>query len=489
MDQTPENLSHTTVVLYRLDLRLDDHPPLTYAASRGRVVPVYIGADGNSGSARPTGGASKWWLHHALGSLADALDKLGSPLVLRQGNPAQELEALCKAVGADQVAIHESIDPAQQPLDDQLDDQLARSNIELVRFEPSLLWPIGSVLTGSAQPYKVFTPFWNRAKSTPVEPPIERPRAIHPPEHTPDSLPIEALGLLDDVDWAAGLRARWNPGEPNAISALDDFVQHRIDQYHESRDQLFHDQQAKPAWSALSAPIHFGELSVRRIWHTIQSRCKNAIEHNPGPLAYARQLAWHDFAAHLLNHFPHTCDQPFRKEFKRFPWATNPDHLARWQTGRTGYPIVDAAMRQLWHEGTMPNRARMIVASFLCKHLLISWKEGEAWFWNTLVDADLANNTFGWQWVAGCGADAAPYFRIFNPITQGKKFDPQGSYVRRWVPELADLPDTLIHTPWLAPPLARQASGITLGETYPFPIVDHKDARAKALDAFATLKN
>ena len=477
----------TTVVWYRLDLRTDDHRPLEYASKRGRVVPVYIvdatdDLDSQQSQNMPIGKASQWWLHHSLQSLSATLDKLGSPLVLRIGNPLHVLSDLCKEVGADQVAIHESSDPISQSNDDLIDDQLDQAGLELVRYSPDLLWSVGSVLSGAAKPYQVFTPFWNRACQMHVDEPISPPSKLRPPLSSPGSLSLSSLELLDQIDWSAGFRTRWTPGEPHAARSFQEFIKNRIDHYHLTRNQM-----NKPGWSELSAPIHFGELSVRRMWHSLTADPN--WKKNPGVAAYLRQLGWHDFAIHLMNHFPHTVNHPFRNQFDRFPWVANDKHLSKWQHGTTGYPIVDAAMRNLWAEGWMPNRARMIVASFLCKDLLISWKAGADWFWDTLVDADLANNTFGWQWTAGCGADAAPYFRVFNPVSQGKKFDPKGAYVRKWVPELAQLPDSVIHAPWEAPPLTLLNSGVKLGVDYPHPVVDHAQARIQALEAFAKTKS
>ncbi len=428
------------------------------------------------------GGASKWWLHHSLHALSEELEKQGSPLYLRSGDVVSELRDLCAEVGADQVVMHESTDPAAQPIEDTLDDQLNASGIELVRFSPDVLWPVGSVLTGSMNPYKVFTPFWNKASTLEVEKPVAQPIKLRPPVESASQVKLDSLGLIDTVDWASEFSNRWSPGEANAKVAFQNFISNRVSDYHMNRDQL-----SRPGWSALSASIHFGELSIRRMWHELMQ-----VPHwdqSEGVLAYRRQLGWHDFAIHLLNHFPHTTDLPFHDQFQQFPWASNNEYFTKWKQGMTGYPIVDAAMRNLWAEGWMPNRARMIVASFLCKHLLISWKEGAEWFWDTLVDADLANNTFGWQWTAGCGADAAPYFRIFNPMTQGKKFDPHGEYVRKWVPELVGLPNSTIHTPWETSEIQLQGAGVILGEHYPYPIVDHGIARNAALDAYAKIKS
>lgn len=472
----------TTIVWFRFDLRIDDHRPLLHAAERGHVVPVFILDDSTSEPhARPLGGASKWWLHHSLSALSDSLDNLGSPLVLCSGDPIKILTELCETIGADQVAVHHAIEPAQDAGDDRIDEALRTKGIELVRFAPDLLWSVGSIMTGDANPYKVFTPFWKQAIKNPVDEPVDAPKKLRPPNDSPSSDALESLNLIDPIGWDDGIAQRWTPGESSALKSFAQFRKKLINTYHDTRNQL-----DEPGWSALSPHLHFGEISPRRIWGTLTTN--HDLESEPGPAAFSRQLVWRDFACHLLNHFPETPNTPFRDQFKKFPWESNADHLKQWQHGTTGYPIVDAAMRQLWVEGWIPNRVRMVVASFLCKHLLISWKEGEAWFWDTLVDADLPNNVFGWQWTAGCGADAAPYFRIFNPMTQGKKFDPDGDYIRRWIPELAKLESPSIHEPWDAKPLELRNAGITLGEDYPLPIVDHSTARTKALDAYGQVK-
>ncbi|MDF1810247.1 MAG: deoxyribodipyrimidine photo-lyase [Phycisphaerales bacterium] len=474
-------LTNTTVVWYRNDLRTDDHAPLVYAAQRGNVIPLYI-LDFDETEKNSLGGASKWWRNHSLISLSESLKKMGSQLVIRQGKVEQVLIELCSEAGADQIVIHDSIEPDALECDDKLDDLFDRSGVELVRFPSNLLWPVGSILNNSANPYQVFTPFWNRGiQQSKIGQPISAPLKLHSPDQRFTQLSVEQLILGSNPEWASGMNRRWSPGENGAFNSFRQFQDLYLEGYHEDRDQL-----ADQGWSALSAPLHFGELSVRRVWHTLTQQAN--WEQDPGRYSFLRQLGWRDFAAHLLNHFPHTTDNPLREQFQQFPWRDNENDLSKWKKGMTGYPVVDAAMRHLWQEGWMPNRARMIVASFLCKDLLISWQDGAAWFWDTLVDADIANNTLGWQWVAGSGADASPFFRIFNPMTQGKKFDPKGEYVRRWVPELASLSDKNIHTPWLAPVDALNNAGVVLGKNYPYPIVDHAQARVSALDAYSSIK-
>jgi len=471
----------TTLVWFSRDLRTDDHPALAAAAKRGPVVPVFV-FDPEEGGAWSPGGATRWWLHQSVRALAESFEKLGSPLVIRRGDPAKELAAVAGAVGAGALMFTESIEPHAQRTDDAVDHALGKAGLEVERFPANLIWPVGSVLTKNAEPYQVFSPFWRAGVASGApDKPISAPKKIEGPARPAPSLTLDDLALLPEIDWAAGMRDRWTPGEAGARALFKAFVRDRLEDYHTERDRL-----DVPGWSAMSAHIHFGEISVRRLWHTIADT--PAWDTDKGREHYLREVGWREFAQHLLNHFPHTTDEPLRTSFNAFPWSDNEDHLRAWQRGMTGYPVVDAAMRNLWAEGWMPNRARMIVASFLCKHLLIPWQRGAEWFWDTLVDADLGSNTLGWQWTAGCGADAAPYFRIFNPISQGEKFDPQGDYVRRWVPELARLQAPSIHKPWEAAPIELSAAGVVLGETYPFPIVEHGAAREKALAAFERLR-
>ncbi|MFM7250317.1 MAG: cryptochrome/photolyase family protein, partial [Planctomycetaceae bacterium] len=342
------------------------------------------------------------------------------------------------------------------------------------------------VATKEGKPYQVFTPFWRAllARDEPEEPlPAPKKLVAAPPAgRAGKTVPIDGLGLLPAIDWAAGLRAAWTPGEAAARRRLDAFLG-RLDRYDTERDRPDHD-----GTSALSPHLHFGEISPRRIWHAVRA----AVGGRPaarittgGAESYLRELGWREFATHLLWHFPHTADAPLRGDYARFPWVDDPVGLRAWQRGRTGFPVVDAGMRQLWNTGWMHNRVRMIVASFLVKDLRVSWLEGARWFWDTLVDADLAANTLGWQWAAGCGADAAPYFRIFNPQSQGERFDPAGDYVRRFVPELKRLDADAIHAPAAAGALLLRGAGITLGRDYPEPIVDHAEARKLALAALA----
>lgn len=471
----------TTLVWYANNLRTDDQHALRAAAERGRVVPVYIFDPAYDGPSS-LGGASKWWLHRSVNALSERLTQMGSPLVVRAGDPGAELVRIAKAVGADRVAFCESVEPDLQQREDEAEHELGKHGIEVDRYPMHLLWPVGSVLTKDARPYQVFTPFWKSAiKSAEPDEPLDAPKSLTPPEQSVESLTIDQLGLLPRVRWYTQMDDSWTPGEFGARGRFGSFVEHRLNAYHEDRNRL-----DIPGWSAMSAHIHFGEISVRRIWHTIAH--DERWQQIKGKEHYLREIGWREFAQHLINHFPRTIGEPLREQFKGFPWVADHDAFDRWTRGQTGYPVVDAAMRQLWAEGWMPNRARMIVASFLCKDLRISWEKGMAWFWDTLVDADLGSNTLGWQWTAGCGADAAPYFRVFNPVSQGEKFDPDGDYVRRWCPELSKLDKAAIHAPWEAKPMELSAAGVTLGEDYPEPMVDHKAAREAALEAFEKIK-
>jgi deoxyribodipyrimidine photo-lyase len=344
-----------------------------------------------------------------------------------------------------------------------------------------LLFEPWAVRTQQDEPYRVFSPFWKACLARPQpEPPGPAPGEISGPERWPATLRLDELGLEPSVDWAGGLRLNWRPGEAGAVDELSRFLE-VLEGYPTKRDRP-----DMVGTSRLSPHLHFGEVSPRQIWSAVSGTWRG---HPAAAQSFLREFGWREFAHHLLWYFPHTPEQPLRERFADFPWRADAERLRRWQRGRTGYPIVDAGMRQLWQTGWMHNRVRMITASFLVKHLLISWREGASWFWDTLVDADLANNTLGWQWTAGCGADAAPYFRIFNPVSQGERFDPDGHYVRRWVPELGTLPRAWIHKPWEAPAHVLAAAGVAPGGNYPRPVVTHREARARALGAFELVKH
>ncbi len=444
----------TTLLWLRHDLRLDDNPALAAAAARGAVVPVFIWAPEEEAPWEP-GAASRWWLHQSLEKLTAAFQKAGAPLVIRRGPSLDALRTLAREASATHVAWNRRYEPAAVKRDTAIKKALLADGLQVESFNGSLLFEPMHVATKEGKPYQVFTPFWRAllAREEPAEP-LAAPRKLAPATKRLKSLSIESLGLLPKIDWAGTMRTTWKPGEAGAAARMDRFLERGLAGYGTERDRPDHD-----GTSALSPHLHFGELSPRRLWHAVREAVggKPAAKIAGSPEVYLRELGWREFANHLLFHFPHTPDAPLRADYARFPWASDPVGLRAWQRGRTGFPIVDAGMRQLWATGWMHNRVRMIVASFLVKDLRISWLEGAKWFWDTLVDADLAANTLGWQWAAGCGADAAPYFRIFNPTSQAEKFDPDDAYVGTWVDVQA--------------------------RDYPEPIVDHAEARKRALEA------
>ena len=352
-------------------------------------------------------------------------------------------------------------------------------------FNGALLCEPWALTTKTGGDFRVFTPFWKALlhRGEPA-PPLAVPARLPAPDRWPLSERLDDWMLRPTApDWAAGLRAAWTPGEAAAAARLDAFLQEGVGAYDRRRDFP-----GIAGTSRLSPHLAFGELSPRQIWHRARTHAAAHPAHESDAASYLRQLAWPEFAYHLLYHFPDLPRRNWNARFDKFSWRTDDAALNAWQRGRTGYPVVDAAMRELWVTGWMHNRARMIVASFLVKDLLLPWQLGEAWFWDTLVDADPANNAAGWQWVAGSGADAAPYFRVFNPVTQGMKFDPMGTYIRRWLPELGKLPDSHLQRPWAASAELRRQTGVILGETYPRPLVDHRHARARALAVYTRIK-
>ena len=439
------------LVWFRLDLRLCDNPALEAAAESGyEIVPVFIWAPDEEG-AWPPGAASRWWLHQSLESLNADLQHRGSGLVLRQGPTLEAMQKLIRESRAQAVFWNRRGEPALRTRDSQIQKALQSKGVRVETFNSSMLFDPGEIKNRSGRPFRVFTPFWKACLSAGPEF-IKDPLPVFWKRNRPESIGLKALKLEPVIDWARGLRKSWQPGESGAHKLLENFMDTATDAYAENRDFP-----AVDGTSRLSPHLHFGEISPHRVW----SACTRHGRRAAGE--FLRQLGWREFAHHLLYHFPDTPEMPLRPQFEGFPWKKNPKLLRPWQEGRTGFPFVDAGMRQLWTTGWMHNRVRMIAGSFLVKDLMISWTEGARWFWDTLVDADLANNTLGWQWVAGCGADAAPYFRIFNPVRQEEKFDPEKAYVRRWISEL-------------------QTS------QYPKPIVDHRLARERALEALESIQ-
>lgn len=464
------------IMWFRQDLRLVDNPALDFAQQAKRVIPVFIWDPELEWSPQ---GAQKVWLHHSLQSLADCLKAKGSRLILRQGPTEKVLAELIIELQADTVVWNRCYEPAVIARDKEMKAKLKMQGIGVHSFNGSLLFEPWEVKTLSGGPYKVFTPFWknclaqDRAFDMASEP-CELPAvATRYPSNT-----LEELDLLPKISWHTEIEAFWQVGEEAAHDKLEHFLQQAVSAYHEQRNTPSVD-----GTSLLSPHLHFGEISPRQVWHMAQQHPSSE-----GRRVFLSEIGWREFAYHIMYHFPHTVKQSMDARFDRFPWKPDNGELALWQKGQTGYPIVDAGMRQLWETGWMHNRVRMIVASFLTKDLLLPWQSGTQWFWETLVDADLASNSLGWQWAAGSGADAAPFFRIFNPISQGEKFDKEGRYVRRWVPEIAQLPNKYLHKPWEAPPLILREAGIVLGRDYPEPVVNHKMAREDALAAFGSIK-
>lgn len=462
------------IVWFRDDLRLHDHPALTAAAKTGAPLVCLYVFDEDSRGLRPMGGAARWWLAQSLRALETALRKHGQRLVLRRGAAAEIVPKLAAGIGADRVHWNRRYDQQGRAVDAQVIDALKAAGIGGSTFAGNLLAEPGTV-TGTESGPKVFTPFWKRLRAIEPRKPLPTPRKLAGP---PDLHSDRDWGLEPShPDWASGFRDRWTPGETGARQRLRAFLK-SIAGYGADRDRPDRD-----ATSQLSPHLRFGEISVADIFHAARFAADQHPAASPDIEKFLSELGWREFSHHLLYHHPTLATDNLQPRFNDFPWRRDVKSLRAWQRGLTGYPIVDAGMRQLWQTGWMHNRVRMVAASFLIKHLLLDWRRGEAWFWDTLVDADPANNPASWQWVAGSGADAAPYFRIFNPVLQGEKFDPRGAYVRHWVPEIAALPDEWLHKPWKAPAEALKDAGVTLGRDYPHPIVDHTAARERALAA------
>jgi deoxyribodipyrimidine photo-lyase len=467
------------IVWFRRDLRLNDNPALACAlANHEQILPVYIHAPEEEASWQP-GAASRWWLGHAL---ADLSAQLSGRLLVRRGASLATLQDLIARSGATAVYWNRLYEPAAVCRDTAVKLALRNAGVVAASSNAALLFEPWEVQNKQGRAYRVFTPFWKRLLE------FGLPQAVSDVAATQGrflpatalaglgGVALDELGLMPDVAWYDGIADAWHPTRAGAEARLDEFLATGLRHYGHGRDLPGKDQVSR-----LSPYLHFGQVGPREIVAACRGGGHAAAE-------FLRELGWREFAHHLLFHFPHTSDAPLDERFARFPWREDTAAMRAWQQGRTGIPLVDAGMRQLWATGWMHNRVRMIAASFLTKNLLLSWQSGAAWFWDTLVDADLAGNSLGWQWVAGCGADAAPYFRVFNPVLQGEKFDPLGSYVRRWVPELARVPQKWIHRPWEAPEGVLRESGVGLGKDYPCPIVDLKASRQRALDVWARVK-
>ena len=474
-----KDIANPVILWFRKDLRLDDNRALDAAHRSGRaIIPLYISEPEAAGTG-PLGAAQAWWLHHSLEALDRSLRKRQGRLVLASGEAFEVLRAFIRESGAEAVFWNRRYDPAGISIDVRIKHELEKQAIEARSFAGQLLHEPSRLMTGNGTPYRVYTPFWRALEGGgEPEPPLEAPAKLRLASQFPKSEALESWKLLPTKpDWAGDFTDLWTPGEDGAHEKLRAFIEDALDGYKENRDYP-----ARPATSMLSPHLAFGEISPARIWDATRGLSKRVAAADV--VHFRKEIAWREFSYHLLFHFPRLASNNWNERFDGFEWRNDDDDFRAWRRGMTGYPIIDAGMRQLWRHGWMHNRVRMIVASFLIKDLMIDWRRGEAWFRDTLVDADPANNAASWQWVAGSGADASPFFRIFNPVLQGEKFDPDGNYVRSYVPELRELGAKYIHRPFEAPRSMLDEAGIALGQTYPKPIVDHALARNRALAAY-----
>ncbi len=484
--------SNPAILWFRRDLRLGDNPALQAAIDSGRPLLACFLLDETRDEWRSLGGAARWWLHRSLDALQADLARHGLTLFLKRGPAGDLLRGIAGSSGADRIYCNRLPEPAEAAADREIARSLAADGITLEQHDAALLFPPPQPLNGSGAPYKVFSAFWRACLALPEPsgplPLPGRPRAAACSRTGADRLADWKL-LPTAPDWSGGLKAAWSPGEQGARRCLEAFMEGAARTYAADRDLP-----GKTTTSRLSPHLHWGEISPRALWHAMRTAAASGALGSRHAEKFIAELGWREFSHHLLYHYPTLPTHNMNPRFDAFAWA-DPDRdrptgaaLRAWQRGRTGYPIVDAGMRELWHSGWMHNRIRMVAASFLVKDLRIDWRHGAAWFWDTLVDADRANNSASWQWVAGCGADAAPFFRIFNPVLQGQKFDADGDYVRHWVPELAGLPDRHLHAPWQAPAEILAGADVRLGDSYPRPVVEHAEARRHALAAFAAIK-
>ncbi len=471
------------IIWFRNDLRLADNPAVDWAARQGcPVICLFILEEDNSG-ARAPGGASRWWLDKSLRALSEAITARGGSLTLRRGCADGVISDLVRESRATGVAWNRRYEQGACARDADIKGDLRAQGLNVNSFNASLLNEPWSFTTGSGGHYKVFTPYWKAVWSNYRVPDVlDAPASLAGPKLPGDA--IEDWGLHpSEPDWSVGFETFWTPGEAGAARRLEQFLDGPVNSYGEDRNRP-----DMTGTSGLSPHLRWGEIGPAQIWRAVTAAMETGKVDDGNARIFLSELVWREFSYVLLYHHPDLSHENYNRDFRHMPWQENPGPLRAWQRGQTGYPIVDAGMRQLWQTGWMHNRVRMIVASFLTKHLMVPWQRGEDWFWDTLVDADPAANAASWQWVAGSGADAAPYFRVFNPITQGEKFDKSGDYVRKWCPELAKLPGKYLHSPWTAPPATLSAAGIRLGETYPRPLIDHMTARKRALEAYETFK-
>lgn len=464
-------MSTTAIAWLRSDLRIADNPALSAAASHGdKVVALYIHEE--DPGVRPPGSAGQWWLHQSLVSLAADLASIGIVLEVRRGLAGAVIDAIVEQRKADAVFWNRRYAPGERTVDEAVKDQLKSRGVKAESFAANVLHEPWTIQTGQGKPYSVYSPFWKTLRGMSIEAPLRRPaarEAIEPPVVDAD---------YRQPRWADKLGQHWSIGEAAAHKSLSDFLDDKVADYPAGRDVP-----AQNATSRMSPHLRHGEISPRQIWHAAMSA--SHAHHGRAAMIdkYLSELGWRDFNYHQLYHREDIATKPMQPKYAGMQWRDAPDDLAAWEAGQTGIPMVDAGMRELWETGYMENRVRMLTASLLTKNMLIDWRDGEAWFWDCLVDGDMANNPGNWQWVAGSGLDAAPYFRIFNPVTQGEKFDSSGLYVRQWMPELAQLPDKYVHRPSEAPAEVLQAAGVSIGGNYPAPIVDLKATRTRALEA------
>ncbi len=474
---------NAAIIWFRQDLRLADHRALAAAMAGGRpVVPLYVLDDDTPGDWR-MGGASRWWLHGSLAALDADLRARGSELVLRRGAAREVVPAVAHEARAAEVHAGRMHEPWARRQEEEV---AAALGCQFVLHRTTTLFDLDTIRTKTGGTYGIYAPFLKACRARPAPPePLPAPEHI-PSLHLPRSEHLADWHLLPTKpDWAGGFRETWQPGEAAAHERLRTFLERAVFHYDVGRNLP-----GEPGSSMISPHLHWGELSPSQVWHhVLHAAHETGQDTGQAVQTYLGELIWREFSAYLLWHRPALPDAPLRETFARLPFRNAPRDLRRWQRGQTGIPIVDAGMRQLWHIGWMHNRVRMIAASFLVKQLLIAWQSGEAWFWDTLVDADLANNAASWQWIAGTGIDSQPFFRVFNPVAQGERWDPEGAYVRRWVPELERLPARWVHQPWAAPEAVLREAGVRIGDSYPAPMVDLATARTRALAAYrATVK-
>lgn len=467
----------TAIFWFRQDLRSADNPALTKAcANHEKIIPLYIK---ETSPPLAMGEAQLWWLHHSLASLQQQLQSVGLDLFLREAEPLALIKELIAEYSVDTVYWNRCYEPMHIARDQAIKSALKSMGIQVISCNGSLLHEPWEVMNQSGGYFKVFTPYWRQCLRQ------IQPKPLHHIAHWPTKQDIASDKLADwhllptKPNWAVEFSQHWQPGEAGAMANLQHFIDCNIHDYRESRNEP-----GKSGTSKLSPHLHFGEISPQQIWDAVQLAMHDPSCNLASAQHFLSEVGWREFSYQLLYHYPQLIDTNFKRQFDQFPWQDDEAALQRWQQGLTGYPIVDAGMRELWRTGYMHNRVRMVVASFLTKDLFIDWRKGAAWFWDTLLDADLANNSASWQWVAGSGADASPYYRVFNPILQGEKFDPQGEYTKRWVPELINVPSKWLHKPWEAP---KGSLPIVLGKDYPLPIVDHAKARELALASYKQL--